>query len=120
MKPILIFDFDGTLVDSKRDIAFSMNKTLSEYSLPPTDEKEVAKYISVGVKPLIHKFASYPGIDLNEFWLEFLKIYSKHCLDHTAFYPLILEVFKYYVHHTKLILSNKPQLLLDKICQGLV
>jgi phosphoglycolate phosphatase len=117
---VLVFDFDGTIVDSKRDITFALNKTLADHSLPPITEDEVSGLISVGVKPIIHKFASYPGIDQDAFWHEFLKIYQKHCLDHSCLYPQMLEVFKYYAKKTKVILSNKPQKHLDHMCKGLI
>ena len=55
MRPIslLVFDLDGTLIDSKRDIANSVHWTLKELGLPQVGDDVIYSYVGNGVRPLI-------------------------------------------------------------------
>ena len=55
MYDLVIFDLDGTLIDSVGDIADSLNETLGEYGLPPYDDGRVAGFIGSGVRELIRR-----------------------------------------------------------------
>lgn len=106
---LLMFDMDGTLVDSRLDIARSVNLTLDEMGLPDRPEEEVFGYIGGGVHSLILK--SLPedkaglldmGVDL--FWAN----YRKHVLDSTRPYPGVYEMLDRLSDRKLAVVTNKP------------
>ena len=82
-----IFDLDGTLVDSRRDLATAVNLLRAHYGLPPLDVNTITGFVGNGPNKLAER--SLKGIDYNI--LEALdmlgKFYSEHLLDHTQLYP---------------------------------
>src|SRR5947209_7953768 len=55
MKPVLIFDLDGTLVDSKKDLTASVNYIRHQFDLPSLNEDEIARFIGDGALMLIRR-----------------------------------------------------------------
>ena len=70
---VLIFDFDGTLIDSKCDIAKSVNLTLSDLGLPLRSQEEIFSYVGDGVKRLLRLSVGEENISRYE---EALKIFA--------------------------------------------
>ena len=58
---LLVYDFDGTLVDTKDDIALSVNLTLKELGLPQKDPNEIFGYIGNGVGQLLERALDESG-----------------------------------------------------------
>src|SRR6056297_2403863 len=82
----LLFDLDGTLIDSTRDLTTSINLLRRESGLSPLEQTTVAGYIGDGSALLVRR--SLPPGRYSEAHLErFLDIYSKHLTDTTAPYP---------------------------------
>lgn len=125
-KKLLIFDFDGTLVDSKRDIAIAVNHTLASFAIPPLDEETIAGYVGSGIAELM-KGAMKAGGDMciSPSLLEkardiFKEFYDVHCVDNTGWYPHVFETLRELSKKYLLtILTNKPQNLTDKIIEKL-
>jgi len=66
----IIFDLDGTLVDSKDDIAASVNRALKKFGLQALGAEIVAKYVGTGVQPLLKSLSEEaPGVDPPRFCL---------------------------------------------------
>ncbi len=91
----IIFDLDGTLVDSLPDIANAMNQVLLRYDLPQYDVKEYKFFIGEGIKNLVYK--ALPKDNRNEqavgkFLGEMVEEYGKHCLDKTSPYEGIEQL----------------------------
>src|SRR3984893_3944224 len=89
----LIFDLDGTLIDSKLDLALSVNATLAELGRKPLLHELIFSYVGQGAPALI---ARALGSDASEedrlLGLEFfIKYYSAHKLDNTLLYPGVRE-----------------------------
>ncbi|HSP44322.1 MAG TPA: HAD hydrolase-like protein, partial [Luteolibacter sp.] len=57
MKPFLIFDLDGTLVDSLRGIADTLNRTLDAHGLPGHSDANVRSFVGNGLRNLIARAA---------------------------------------------------------------
>ena len=85
---LLIFDLDGTLIESKWDIAASVNLTLVELGLPQRSLEEIFGFVGDGVKKLLRLSV---GEDQRVSFEEALRVfrghYLAHCLDRTKFYP---------------------------------
>ena len=89
---LLVFDLDGTLVDSKVDLANSVNHALTEFGLPPLPNETVYSYVGNGATMLIRS-ALGTGREaiLPEVLDVFLGHYRRHLLDTTLPYPGVAE-----------------------------
>ena len=108
---LFIFDLDGTLIDSRKDIANAVNYTRKQYHVRELDMMDIARYIGHGVNNLINK--NIPGLEPQELEkaLDIFKgYYEKHCVDETTVYPGVPEVLKHFKTKAMAIVSNKPSL----------
>lgn len=110
MKPLLIFDLDGTLVDSKKDLTASVNHVRIQYHLPILDEEQIAAFIGNGAQMLIRRAL---GNSLSEEELKnavhmFLSYYRAHMLDRSVLYPGVRETLDRLQYCRLAVLTNKP------------
>jgi phosphoglycolate phosphatase len=85
---LLIFDLDGTLIDSKRDLADSVNATRVWRGLDPLPDEQVASYVGDGAPMLVRRaFPNAPESELPDSLTYFLDYYHGHMLDATRLYP---------------------------------
>jgi phosphoglycolate phosphatase len=117
---LLIFDLDGTLIESKYDIAKSVNLTLAELGIPQRSDEEIFGYVGDGVKLLLRRSV---GEDNLERYQEALRVfrghYLEHCLDCTKFYPGVDRVLAHFADKKKAIATNKSLEYTKKIMAGL-
>ena len=123
MKPLLIFDLDGTLIDSRLDLANSVNATRANLGLPPISNQTVYSYVGNGV-PVLMKRALGEGASEQDLQLSqefFLGYYREHMLDYTTLYPGTAEALaRLSAAGCKLaILTNKPVRFSQAIVDGL-
>ena len=105
---LIIFDLDGTLVDSKRDIARAMNFTLEEIGLDTRNEDEISGFIGYGLKGLIERSLGSDNMHLFDKTLDiYQKKYQKHMLDTSKLFPNVKEVLEHFKNKTKAIVTNK-------------
>ncbi|NKB80939.1 MAG: HAD-IA family hydrolase [Nitrospirales bacterium] len=117
---LLIFDFDGTLIDSKVDIATSVNLTLTELGLPCRSPEEIFSFVGDGVKRLLRLSVGEDNLTLYEQALRaFRGHYIAHCVDTTKFYPGIDAVMHHFSDHVKAIATNKSLDYTLRILEGL-
>jgi phosphoglycolate phosphatase len=109
---LIIFDLDGTLIDSSADLALSMNATRAHFSLPPLDPNLIYSFVGNGAPMLIRRSmpAETSEQQLNEALAFFLQFYRVHALEHTRLYPGIREVVEELSGngHMLAVLTNKP------------
>jgi phosphoglycolate phosphatase len=117
---LLIFDLDGTLIESKWDIADSVNRTLRDLELPERTQDEIFGFVGDGVKRLLRLAV---GEDNEEKYDEALRVfrrhYLRHCLDRTQFYPGIERVLEHFGHKQKAVATNKSIEYTNVILNGL-
>jgi phosphoglycolate phosphatase len=91
---LLIFDLDGTLIDSRLDLIHSVNATLRHIGRPELDGRVIASYVGDGAPVLVRRvLGDNPDPTLLQEALEyFLGYYRVHKLDHTTLYAGIPEV----------------------------
>lgn len=122
---VLIFDLDGTLIDSKLDLALAVNAARAQMALPPLEHDVIFSYVGQGAPTLIRKSLGELGTDENvETALKFfLGYYREHMLDNTVMYPGVHEGLRALAangHHTKMaVLTNKPVRISRDILKGL-
>lgn len=120
---LLIFDLDGTLIDSKQDLIASVNATRAHMELPALPGELVASFVGNGAPVLIRRAmgpeASDEAVDIA---LEyFIRHYHEHCLDATRLYPGALETLNA-AREKRIqlaVLTNKPVRISNVILDGL-
>jgi len=109
---LLIFDLDGTLVDSKLYLVHSVNAARGMMNLPPIAEDLVASYVGDGA-PVLMRRALGPDaseVDVQRSLEFFLGYYREHMLDNTRLYPGVREALDRMRANgsSMAVLTNKP------------
>jgi len=106
----LIFDLDGTLIDSKLDLALSVNATLAQLGRNPLPHEQIFSYVGQGAPALIARaLGSDPSEEDCRLGLEFfIKYYSAHKLDNTVLYPGVREALDALMGMPMAVFTNKP------------
>ena len=117
---LLIFDLDGTLIESKWDIAASVNLTLAELGLSERPLEEIFGFVGDGVKQLLRlSVGENSRVTYDEILRVFRGQYLAHCLDRTTFYPGIREMLTHFAGKRKAVATNKAIEYTNVILQGL-
>lgn len=120
---LLIFDLDGTLVDSKLDLAQAVNATRSHMGMSPLDNERVYSYVGNGAPVLIRRAMGPKAteLDIEEALEFFLEYYREHPLDYTTLYPGVREALDRLRDAGKrmAVLTNKPAAISRTILNGL-
>ena len=117
----LVFDLDGTLIDSKLDLALSVNAALAELRRKPLPHEQIYGYVGQGALRLVEQ-ALGEGADPKEVehgHAFFLTHYRAHMLDHTVAYPGVREGLAALEGRPLAVLTNKPTRFSQEILEGL-
>lgn len=120
---VIIFDLDGTLLDTLDDLKDACNYALAKNGLPTVSRERVRISLGNGIKKLIERVSS--NIHYEECLVDFQDYYKLHLLTHTRFYEGTVEALKELKEDYKLfVISNKfndgVQLLHKKFFEGLI
>lgn len=120
---LLIFDLDGTLIDSKLDLAHAVNATRAHMGLADLPHPLVFSYVGNGAPTLIRKSlgAEASEAQVQEALEFFLTYYHEHMLDHTTLYPNVADTLDILLQSGKqmAVLTNKPVRISKAIISGL-
>ncbi len=117
---LLIFDLDGTLVDSRRDIAKAVNMTFRDIGFPEKPDELIYSYVGDGVRRLIRQAVESEDPALLDRSLRIFEgHYLTHLLDETRLYPGMGSVLSHFQAKRKALATNKPILFTRKILRGL-
>jgi phosphoglycolate phosphatase len=119
---LLIFDLDGTLIDSKKDLTDSVNATRIWHGLAPLPDDIVSSYVGNGAPLLIRRaFPHASQEELPVLLRYFLDYYREHMLDATVLYPGVREALDR-LHEAEVplaVLTNKPVRFSVRLIEGL-
>jgi phosphoglycolate phosphatase len=119
---LIVFDLDGTLVDSRRDLANAANALITELGGVPLAEATVAAMVGEGAAVLVRQALSASGLDGDTPGAlpRFLALYDERLLEHTRPYDGIVEALQSLQARVPLaVLTNKPQAAAAKLLSGL-
>src|SRR5580698_4692813 len=133
---LIVFDLDGTLIDSRQDLCNSVNATLEHFGLRALPDDVIAGFIGDGAAMLIRRALAVPGelpagspapeeAFFEEAFAYFLAYYRAHKLDFTTVYPGVLESLEALKTlpdgsaRPMAVLTNKPVGPARAICEGL-
>lgn len=117
MKTGIIFDLDGTLLDTLDDLTDGVNHTLRSFGYPQRTRKEVRQFVGNGARRLIAQ-AVPQGADVEEALAAFQSYYSAHCQVKTKPYDGIPEALaKLAEKYPMAIVSNKPDAAVKPLCE---
>ena len=120
MLSLLVFDLDGTLIDSQQDIADSLNFALRQEGFPALSEQTIRDLVGRGARRLVMEAIGNPTDEqLGRVFLAFWNHYEAHCLDRTCLYPFVREFLESHAHIPMAVVTNKPELFSRKILKGL-
>jgi phosphoglycolate phosphatase len=118
---LIIFDLDGTLVDSSVDISNALNYAIRPYSPSEVSVEETITLIGEGVTMLVGKLIKGRGMDLDPATLlrRFFDYYRTHLTDHSATYPGVEKTLRALSGQKKAVVSNKLEALAIQLLKTL-
>ena len=118
---LIVFDLDGTLIDSRRDIADAANRLLESCGAPALPEDRIGRMVGDGAATLVARAFEASGRPRPPDALErFLELYHERLLVHTAAYPGMIDVLDRLQQRAALaVLTNKPLGATRAILHGL-
>jgi len=111
----LVFDLDGTLIDSAPDISASLRRVLVRMGREPISHERVVAAIGSGVRKLIERTTTPPIEPVVD---AFMAEYAEHLMDLTQLFPGVKETLGR-LPGRKIVLSNKPERMSRKVVEGL-
>lgn len=122
VRRLIAFDLDGTLVNSRRDLAESANQLLDEVGAAPLSEDAIGRMVGEGARALVERAlaAAQVRADAGDLLPRFLKIYDERLLNHTRVYDGIEDVLREAGHQARVVvLTNKPRRPSEEIIAAL-
>ncbi|OGW60422.1 MAG: phosphoglycolate phosphatase [Nitrospirae bacterium RBG_16_64_22] len=118
---LIIFDLDGTLIDSRVDVANAANAARASVDLASLPLETVQGYVGDGVTKLVERILPENKRDAFDAALAaFLEFYAAHSLDHTTLYPGVRETVETLAQSRKLaVVTNKRRYLTMQVLEGL-
>jgi phosphoglycolate phosphatase len=117
---VMIFDLDGTLIDSRADIARAVNDTLTSFGADAVPVQEIEKFVGTGVTPLIvQRIRALDPSLVEKAIASFEDIYETTFLNATTTYPGVIKVLEHFLTMPKVVLTNKRTRFVEPILVGL-
>ena len=120
--PLVVFDLDGTLIDSRRDLADAANALIVERGGRPQPVDAISAMVGEGAPLLVRRALTAAGLDPADpaALPRFLELYDERLLNHTHLYegtrPVLEDISR---EATLAVLTNKPQRPSERILEGL-
>ena len=120
MYETIVFDLDGTLLDTLDDLAAAVNATLAKFALPLRTREEVRAFVGNGIVKLMERaVGSKDRADFAEIVTAFKQYYGEHCADNTKPYDGVMELLQTLKTRgvKTAVLSNKADFAVKALCE---
>ncbi|MCI0557834.1 MAG: HAD-IA family hydrolase [Nitrososphaera sp.] len=109
MKRLIVYDLDGTLVDTLEDIAEAANHTLKALHVPELSYDQIRRYVGRGLRTLVKDCLNTEDEQRIDAGMKIYRAYyGRHMLDHSRLYANTDEVLAYFSRRRQAVLTNKP------------
>ena len=121
MQKLLVFDLDGTLIDSSDDLANSVNLIRHQLDLPTFNKEKIRSFIGNGIAKLVERSFADAKVDLTNILDRYREVYYENAVNKTYLYPGVFEGLKQLTQSgfINAVLTNKPgdvsRKILDKL-----
>lgn len=120
MITLIIFDLDGTLVNSIVDITNALNHAIEPYKLEKMTVEKTVGLVGEGLSMLVEKMLGEENEAIMPAVMErFIRYYSEHLTDFTVPYPGVPETLEKLGDYRKAVVSNKREALSKKVLEAL-
>lgn len=120
MKRLILYDLDGTLVDTLQDITIAANHMLAQLCLPALTADEVKPFVGRGVLELIARCLNTDGSDAIDHGMHVYRAYyGQHLMDHSRLYPGARELLEHFTPRLQGVVTNKPNPYSTQLLEGL-
>ena len=118
---LIVFDLDGTLIDSSRDLADSVNDLLARLGGAPLQHDAITRMVGEGARMLVRRALAAAGLpETPDAIGQFLEIYDTRLLNHTRPYDGIADIVRGAREHARVaVLTNKPLRPSERVLEGL-
>ncbi len=117
---VIIFDFDGTLINSVPDLANSIDFMLQHFNKERAGVEKVTNWVGNGAIKLVERACNYANIEDKQKAFEiFMNHYKNNLCNETYLYPNVKETLQNLKHHKLAIVSNKPEPFIKPILKKL-
>ena len=110
---LIVYDLDGTLIDSRKDIVSSVNWTLTELGFKELPTEKISSFVGSGVANLMRQSLqeiSPEALKCHDRSIKlFRRYYGEHLLDQTQLYPSVRKVLEFFKDRKQSVMTNKPQ-----------
>ena len=118
---LIIFDFDGVIIDSGADIANAINYSLKHFDKAELSKEEIVGYVGHGAEYLIRQCFKDANDELvKEAESFYKKYYLDHCVEETKLYINLKDTLEFFKNKKMAIVTNKPENLTKKILKELL
>jgi len=109
---LILFDLDGTLVDTRQDITTALNHALKQYGMQELTVQDTVKMVGEGITRLIEKILGDEKLHMRDEIIKiFIEYYSEHLADYSREYPYVRETLEQLSGYKKAVISNKRESL---------
>ncbi|OIO39386.1 MAG: hypothetical protein AUJ75_01290 [Candidatus Omnitrophica bacterium CG1_02_49_10] len=116
---LIIFDLDGTIIDSSQDIVNGINHMLDALGFQGKRHDEIIPYVGYGVEYLVESCLPKGRMELLRDGIEvFVSHNISHLFDNTKLFPGIAEILPYFDSKRKVILTNRQKDITEKLLEG--
>lgn len=117
----IVFDLDGTLIDSRGDIVQAVSHVLAEQGFPPRSAEEIVSFVGDGARRLLARATSLADEDprLARLFSGFLEYYTAHAIDHSTPMPGALTALDRLAGRALAVCTNKPRATTEAVLSGL-